>query len=137
MHDNEMMNTVQLDKFGQISTTPFPNTVNVPLNPTGTLGMKYDGNKQIANVLFEDFPNALSAVVDVATFGAKKYKRNSWKTVPDAVIRYSDALVRHQLAMGKGEEFDPESKLPHLAHFAWNALAILELYMAAHNDNTK
>lgn len=133
MHDNEMMNTVQLDKFGQISTTPFPNTVNA----TGTLGMKYDGNKQIANVLFEDFPNALSAVVDIATFGAKKYKRNSWKTVPDAVTRYGDALVRHQLAIGKGEEFDPESKLPHLAHFAWNALAILELYMAAHNDNTK
>lgn len=137
MHDNEMMNTIQLDKFGQISTTPFPNTVNVPLNPTGTMDMKYDGNKQIANVLFEDFPNALSAVVDVATFGAKKYKRNSWKTVPDAVIRYSDALVRHQLAMGKGERLDAESNLPHLAHFAWNALAILELYMAAHNDNTK
>ena len=74
MHDNEMMNTIQLDKFGQISTTPFPNTVNVPLNPTGTMDMKYDGNKQIASVLFEDFPNALSAVVDVATFGAKKYR---------------------------------------------------------------
>lgn len=128
-----MMNTVQLDKFGQISTTPLLNTVNA----TGTLGMKYDGNKQIANVLFEDFPNALSAVVDIATFGAKKYKRNSWKTVPDAVIRYSDALVRHQLAMGKGERLDAESNLPHLAHFAWNALAILELSLTGKNDSIK
>ena len=29
---------------------------------------------------------------------------------------------------------DEETNLPHLAHMAWNALAILELYMQEHKD---
>lgn len=99
------------------------------VNSTGSIGMKYDGGKQLANILFQDFPRALEAIVAIATFGAKKYKRNSWLTVPDALERYSDAMVRHQLAMGRGETYDPESRLLHYAHFAWNVLATLELLL--------
>ena len=33
-----------------------------------------------------------------------------------------------------GIDKDEETKLPHLAHMAWNALAILELYMQEHKD---
>lgn len=99
------------------------------VNSTGSTGMKYDGGKQLANILFQDFPRALEAIVAIATFGAKKYKRNSWITVPNALERYSDAMVRHQLAMGRGEVYDPESGLLHHAHFAWNVLATLELLL--------
>lgn len=94
---------------------------------TKELGMKYDSGKLLANILFEDFGNALTGVMEISTFGAKKYARNSWKTVPDALQRYKDAMVRHQLAMGRGEVYDDESHLLHAAHFAWNALATLEL----------
>lgn len=90
-------------------------------------GLKHDTGKPIAGIMFEDFPNALSGVCDVATFGANKYKRSSWKTVSDAHQRYSDALARHLLAKGKGEVNDPESGLSHSYHIAWNALAIAEL----------
>lgn len=42
--------------------------------------------------------------------------------------RYLDALVRHLLAMVVDPDgLDPETGLPHLAHVAWNALAVLEL----------
>jgi len=104
---------------------------NLPVDKSKepVVDMKFDNNKPIAGILFEDFPNALSAVVDIGTFGANKYKRNSWLTVPNAEQRYKDAMIRHQLAIGRGELYDPESGLLHAAHFAWNALAILELYL--------
>ena len=88
---------------------------------------KYDSGKNIAGVLFEDFPNALEGVSSVATFGAEKYKRSSWHTVENGLQRYHDAMVRHMLAKGRGEEIDPESGRPHSWHIAWNALAISEL----------
>lgn len=89
--------------------------------------MKYDGGKNIAGILFEDFPRALDGVASVATFGAEKYARSSWQSVPNAAQRYRDALVRHQLAQGRGEKVDPESGRPHSWHIAWNALALIEL----------
>lgn len=97
-------------------------------SPTAhTAGIKYDSGKQLAGILYEDFPHALSGVADVATFGARKYTRNGWRTVPNGLQRYTDAMHRHLLAAAKGEVCDPESGLPHLHHVAWNALAIAEL----------
>lgn len=95
--------------------------------PEHTAGLKYDSGKQLAGILYEDFPHALSGVADVATFGARKYTRNGWRTVPNGLQRYTDAMHRHLLAAAKGEVCDPESGLPHLHHVAWNALAIAEL----------
>ena len=64
-------------------------------------------------------------VVAVYTFGAEKYAENSWQNLPDGYRRYKAALLRHLTAYDKGEVLDPESNLPHLAHAAWNALALL------------
>lgn len=114
---------VPVDNIGQVKGTVYDREIN----GTGSTGMKYDGGKLLANILFEDFGNALTGVMEISTFGAKKYARNSWKTVPDALQRYKDAMVRHQLAMGRGEVYDDESHMLHAAHFAWNALATLEL----------
>ena len=88
-------------------------------------GAKLDSGKQLAGVLL-DFSRALEAVVDVGTFGANKYSRGGWQSVPDGESRYMDALMRHLLKMQR-EELDPDSGLEHLAHLAWNCLAVLEL----------
>lgn len=119
----------QLQKLGDRLDELVPDVL--VLNSTGSVGMKFDGGKLLANILFEDFPFALEGVLEIATFGAKKYARSSWHSVPDALQRYSDAMVRHQIAIGKGEIYDPESGLLHRAHFAWNALAVLELIIRA------
>lgn len=90
-------------------------------------GAKHDAGKPLAGILYEDFPHALRAVIDVATFGANKYTRSSWKSVPNAEQRYADAMHRHLLAAASGIERDEESGLSHLAHACWGALALLEM----------
>jgi hypothetical protein len=80
------------------------------------------------------FPRAIESVAEVSTFGATKYTWNGWRTVPEGVARYSDAMVRHQLKEGKGEILDPDSGLRHAAHIAWNALARLELMLMELED---
>ena len=88
--------------------------------------MKYDNGKLQSNILFEDFPLALREVAAVATYGAVKYERSSWKGVPNCEVRYGDAKARHVIEQGIGE-FDEESELYHLAHEAWNCFALLQL----------
>lgn len=90
-------------------------------------GMKFDAGKPMAGLMVSDFANALLAVSEVSTFGAKKYAPHSWATVPNARERYNDALYRHLFLAAAGEAQDQESKLLHAAHVAWNALALLEL----------
>jgi hypothetical protein len=85
-------------------------------------GKKFDGGKPRTDLLL-DFGKALMSVAEVSTFGANKYAPHDWLTVEDAKPRYTAALIRHLLQEGN----DSESGLPHLAHVAWNALAILEL----------
>ena len=75
--------------------------------------------------LLQDFGNALLAVSEVATFGANKYSRGGWMSVNDGYNRYTDAMMRHFL-YGKDGDEDPDSRLLHDAHLAWNALARLE-----------
>ena len=71
----------------------------------------------------------MEEIVKVYTMGAEKYAPNAWKDIPDAYDRYKAALLRHITAYDKGERMDKESGLSHLAHAAWNAIAILWLDM--------
>lgn len=103
----------------------------------GTGGIKYDAGKPCAfRGLIQYFPRACELVAAISTFGAKKYAWNGWENVEDGVARYSDAMVRHLIAEGKGEFMDPDSALPHAAHTAWGALARLELIIREQNDRT-
>lgn len=70
---------------------------------------------------------ALSATVDVLTFGARKYAPDNWRKVPDARRRYLAATWRHIVAWGRGSKADPESGQHHLAHAICCLLFILEL----------
>lgn len=93
-------------------------------------GVKLDKGKPRAGLVLGGFSRALLAVADVGTFGAQKYTPHGWLSVPHGIERYTDAMVRHQLAEASGEQTDSESGLSHAAHAAWNALARLELLLA-------
>lgn len=87
-----------------------------------TEGMKFDGGK-LRWVLLPW--KGLTSVVRVLEFGAKKYAVDNWKKVPDAENRYREALLRHVVAYATGEEVDPETGEPHLAHAAYCILFLL------------
>lgn len=90
-------------------------------------GAKLDDGKIMWHLLLDGMPNALEAVAKVATMGAKKYSPHGWKEVPDADNRYRSAHMRHVIDDAMGLLFDEESNELHLAHAAWNLLAVLQL----------
>ena len=75
----------------------------------------------------------IKEVVKIYHFGARKYSPNSWQNLEDGYNRYKAAMFRHIEAFESGEFLDNESGLPHLAHAAWNALAML--YFALKDNN--
>ena len=101
---------------------------NDPNEKVSTGAIKYDGGKApIYRGAISYFPRAIEAVAAVSAFGANKYAWGGWRSVDNGVDRYSDAMVRHLASIAKGEDVDPDSGHSHLAHVAWNALAVLEL----------
>ncbi|WP_225548120.1 dATP/dGTP diphosphohydrolase domain-containing protein [Chromobacterium violaceum] len=93
-------------------------------------GAKLDAGKPMVALILDGMPRAMLAVAGVGTFGAIKYSPGGWLQVPDGQARYRSAGDRHRLARGI-ESHDPDSKLLHLAHEAWNRLAELELQLRA------
>jgi hypothetical protein len=91
-------------------------------DPTGRdqheAGSKTDAGKPDLSLLLL-FGKALREVGQVGTYGALKYTRGGWQSVPDGINRYTAALLRHLLA----EEYEAmDSDLPV-------ALARLELML--------
>lgn len=69
-------------------------------------------------------PGALWKIAEVFGFGAAKYADRNWEAGYPWSWSY-DALQRHLNAFWDGEELDPESGLPHLAHAGFHILALL------------
>lgn len=69
-------------------------------------------------------PELIEQVAVVMGFGAKKYGRNNWKDGMEQ-SRYLAAAMRHINSLLKGEEFDSESGLSHIAHAATNLAFLL------------
>jgi len=93
-------------------------------------GSKLDkGKAPVFQGLLQYFPRACKAVADVSGFGASKYSWGGWGTAPDGINRYSDAMCRHILAEQIEGPIDAESQSLHKSQIAWNALAVLELYL--------
>lgn len=100
-------------------------------------GKKYDSGKSMVGTLCRVFPRALLGVGQCIAFGTKKYpKPDNWKLVDKAFTRYQDSMMRHYLKFLAGQEKDSETKLLHLKHMVWNALAVLELYLMENEDET-
>lgn len=88
------------------------------------VGLKHDSGKPRYSLL----PlGTINKVIQVLEYGAKKYSENNWMKVPDSKHRYFDATMRHIDAWWKGETYDSESGLPHLAHAAACILFLLFL----------
>ena len=95
-------------------------------------GAKLDNGKMQAGVL-KDFSLALMAVAEVGTFGANKYTRGGWQSVPNGIERYEDAFWRHLLAE-RHDPIDADSELLHVSHLCWNLLARLELMLRKNRE---
>lgn len=76
-------------------------------------GEKFDQDKPDWSLLKL---KSLEGMVEVLTFGAKKYDRDNWQLVEGGEDRYLAALMRHLTAYQNGEGLDEESGLPHLYH---------------------
>lgn len=87
-------------------------------------GVKHDGDKPRMDLL----PTVpLVEIAKVLTFGAKKYAAHNWR----GGIEYSRLIgsaYRHLSAFNDGEDLDPESGLPHLAHLGCCVVFLLEQY---------
>ena len=99
------------------------------MNPVSKIGIKHDAGKPLLGLVHQDFAHALLEIAKVTSFGANKYTPSGWKLVKNGQTRYYNALHRHLNALDRDETLDPESSLPHAAHAAWNALAVLELLL--------
>ena len=86
-------------------------------------GKKYDGDKPRWDLLPLD---SVEQVVDVLTYGAKKYAPDNWKIVGDYRRRYYAAAMRHIVAWWRGEIIDPETGMHHLAHAVCCLLFLIE-----------
>ena len=86
---------------------------------------KFDSGKPKLSLLPYD---ALLSVAEVLLFGAEKYGRHNWSKGKEW-SRYEDAMLRHYASYHRGEDIDPESGLPHLAHMSCCALFLLAYYL--------
>jgi hypothetical protein len=107
-------------------------TVSLDLHAPGA---KADDGKIDLDLVLGSFTRALKSVGEIGTAGAKKYSRNGWLQVPNAISRYSSAMWRHIFQFKEGEFYDKESGQLHLAHAAWNALAVLELFIRQQEES--
>lgn len=87
-------------------------------------GLRYNEGK-IRYDLLE--PYAIEQLAKVFTKGAEKYADNNWLQG----LKWSNvtsSLKRHLAAFEQGEDFDKETQLLHIAHVAWNAMALVSNY---------
>lgn len=106
----------------RLPTPPYslcPPTLTVE-NPTAT-GTKLDDGKLRYDLVPAD---AMEDVVAVLTYGVKKYGARQWQG-GIAWHRMFGAALRHLWAWWRGQDLDPESGLPHLAHASVNLLFLL------------
>ena len=96
-------------------------------------GMKFDKDKVRLELVP---PELIEGAGKVLTFGAKKYEDENWRNyTKEDFPRLVGALMRHIEAYRKGEIFDLESGLPHLAHAATNIGFLLTLDERNNNVN--
>lgn len=76
-------------------------------------GVKHDKGKTDWSLLPIE---GVEEIAKVLTFGAKKYDRFNWAKVPDPMMRYYAAAMRHLASWRKGSKTDKQSGCSHLAH---------------------
>ena len=112
----------QFDKYDLIYHSDDPNNPN-------RKGLKFDKDKLRMDLIP---PEAIYALAEVLTFGAKKYADRNWEKGIE-LNRLFAATQRHLWDMWKGELIDPESNLPHSYH----ALTNIAMYITLNERNNK
>lgn len=84
-------------------------------------GIKHDQEKPRLDLLPYE---ALEQVAKVLTFGASKYGKANWSNGIEH-SRLLAAAMRHLGKYSEGENVDPESGLPHIAHATCNLVFLL------------
>lgn len=87
-------------------------------------GLRYNEGKLRYDLLE---PYAIEELVRVFSKGAQKYAPNNWKKGMEW-SKVLASLKRHIAAFEKGEDVDQETNCYHMAHAAWNALALVSYY---------
>lgn len=83
-------------------------------------GLRFDAGKSRWDLV----PPEIGELVDVYTFGATKYAARNWE-LGMSWGRVFGSLLRHAWAFWRGEDIDRETGMHHMAHCAWNAIALL------------
>ena len=110
---------------------------NTPKRTKKTVGAKEAGGREVRKtspsggqkgVKLEQYGlipvRALREVARVYGYGAQKYAPNNWRKGYPWTWAY-DAMQRHLNSFWEGEELDPESGLPHLAHAVFHCLTLM------------
>lgn len=98
--------------------------------PRGAL--KYDGQKERVDLTH---PEVSLSVGRVMGFGAAKYGEGNYlKGGGLDTSRLYGAALRHMFEWRLGNTFDPESRLPHLAHAIASLSMIMEIEMMRANE---
>jgi len=105
-----------------------PSTESMAPSSDGTIvqgfAPKFDATKVRVDLLPIE---PMMQVADVFGFGAKKYFANSYRNGETVVwSRTYGSVLRHLFAFWKGEDTDPESGLPHLAHAGTQLFILME-----------
>lgn len=93
-------------------------------------GTKHDLGKLRLDLLPAD---ALTEISRVLTFGAQKYDARNW----EKGIHYGrvyGALLRHLFKFWRGEEYDDETGISHLAHAGCCILFLLSFQLRAMHE---
>lgn len=90
---------------------------------------KTGGQKGMKVAAYDLVPwDALEEVAKIYGWGATKYSRRNWEKGYDWGLSYA-AMMRHMAAFWRGEDFDAESCIRHVAHAVWHGLAMLAFTM--------
>lgn len=87
-------------------------------------GVKYDSGKPDMSLLSSVAITELTKVLD---FGAKKYAAHNWRK-GISTTRLVSAALRHTFSFLRGETYDPETGLHHMAHTMCCCMFIIELH---------
>lgn len=88
-----------------------------------TEGFKDDDSKPPVSLVSG---HALLGIASVMGYGALKYTRHNYR-LGMQWTRLVDAAMRHLIAFNEGEDDDPESGLPHLAHAGASVCMLMDL----------
>jgi hypothetical protein len=71
-------------------------------------------------------PVAMREIARAHAHGAEKYEPYNWRRSQVQALTYVAAIMRHLDAWRDGQDLDPESGLPHLAHIGANVNILLD-----------